>query len=378
MGLHPQPLGGRGVTGQGWAVMPPSLTSSFGHRRMAALPRVPTPTSTPSSAPTPASAIAPAPAPGTPSLKRILRKGARSLLRTLPWRHQDRLHFLHTFGRLPDLYAPKCFNEKILYRKCVHGDYPLYTRLADKFAVRSYVAARIGEAHLVPLLMDSTDPQALLQLPRWRQTVIKANHGAAMVEVVRDEPDAVQKRRIIERCGQWLRIDFSKMVREIHYRDIPPRILVERYIGEAQQVPVDYKFHMFRQADGNFHYVLQVIYGRFDTPKLAMTFFVDNLHTVFHRIRDDGRTPPCAPGLLEQALELSKVLANDCDYVRVDWYIQRGKIYFGELTFTPGAGLVTGLDRGLDRMMGNMWVQRRMPVEPWFSGEGIRVRVPVR
>lgn len=267
---------------------------------------------------------------------------------------------------------------KILYRKCVHGDYPLYTRLADKFAVRSYVAARIGEAHLVPLLMDSTDPHELLQLPRWRQTVIKANHGAAMVQVVRDEPDAVQKRRIIERCGQWLRIDFSEMVREIHYRDIPPRILVERYIGEAQQVPVDYKFHMFRQADGNFHYVLQVIYGRFDTPKLAMTFFVDNLHTAFHRIRDDGRTPPCAPALLEQALELSKVLASDCDYVRVDWYIQRGKIYFGELTFTPGAGLVTGLARGLDRMMGDMWVQRRMPVEPWFSGEGIRVRVPVR
>lgn len=313
-----------------------------------------------------------------PGLRRLLRKGARGLLRTLPWRHQDRLYYLHTFGRLPDLYAPKCFNEKILYRKCVHGDYPLYQRLADKFAVRPYVAARIGEAHLIPLLLDSTDPQELLRLPQWRQTVIKANHGAAMVEVVREEPDAVQKRRIIERCGQWLRTDFSDMVREIHYRDIPPRILVEEYIGDAQQVPVDYKFHMFRQADGSFQYVLQVIYGRFDTPKLAMTFFVNNLHTAFHRIRDDGRTPPSPPALLEQALELSKRLAGDVDYVRVDWYIQRGQVYFGELTFTPGAGLVTGLDRGLDRMMGDMWVQRRAPLDPSFATDGIRMRVPTR
>ncbi|WP_429002196.1 ATP-grasp fold amidoligase family protein [Xanthomonas campestris] len=359
MGLHTQPAA-CGATGQEWAVMPPSLSPLFGDRRTAAPPRAPTP------------------APDTPSLKRLLRKNARRLVQTLPWRHQDRLYFLYTFGRLPDLYAPKCFNEKILYRKCVHGDYPLYMRLADKFAVRPYVAARIGEAHLIPLLLDCTDPRELLRLHRWRQTVIKANHGAAMVEIVREEPDAVQRRRIVERCDQWLQIDFSQTVREIHYRDIPPRILVEQYIGDAQQVPVDYKFHMFRQADGSFQYVLQVIYGRFDTPKLGMTFFVGNLHKAFHRIRDDGRVPPCAPALLEQALELSKRMASEFDYVRVDWYIQRGQIYFGELTFTPGAGLVTGLDRGLDRMMGDMWVQRRAPVDACLPADGIRLRVPMR
>ncbi|MFA0922272.1 ATP-grasp fold amidoligase family protein [Xanthomonas fragariae] len=302
-----------------------------------------------------------------PTLRRLLRKGVRRLVRTLPWRHQDRIYYFNTFGRFPNLYNPTCFNEKVLYRKCVHGDYPVYQRLADKVAVRPYVASRIGNAHLIPLLLDSNNPEDLLSLPRWRQTVIKANHGASMVEIVRDEPDAVQRRRIIERCGQWLRHDFSDMEREIHYRNIPPRILVEHYIGDAQHAPVDYKFHMFRQADGSFHYVLQVIYGRFDTPALSMTFFVDNLHEAFHRIRDDGRQPPCAPQLLEQALELSKVLASDFDYVRVDWYIQNGQIYFGELTFTPGAGLVTGLGRGLDRIMGDMWVQRRAPVEPCFA-----------
>ncbi|MBB3800751.1 hypothetical protein FHR47_000985 [Xanthomonas arboricola] len=360
MGLQVQPMGAPGSAGRSWATLLPALETPFTDNRPVRLPP------------------APVPQPDSPNLKRLLRKGARRLVRTLPWRHQDRLYFLNTFGRLPNLYNPTCFNEKVLYRKCVHGDYPLYRRLADKFAVRPYVAARIGEAHLIPLLLDTTDPQELLRLPQWRQTVIKANHGAAMVEVVRDEPDAQHKRRIIERCGQWLRTDFSDKVREIHYRDIPPRILVEQYIGDAQQVPVDYKFHMFRQADGSFQYVLQVIYGRFDTPKLGMTFFVGNLHEAFHRIRDDGRAPPCTPALLEQALELSKQLASDFDYVRVDWYIQHGQVYFGELTFTPGAGLVTGLDRGLDRMMGNMWVQQRAPAAACFATDGIRVQLPTR
>ncbi|KTQ73018.1 hypothetical protein NS226_23615, partial [Aureimonas ureilytica] len=60
-----------------------------------------------------------------------------------------------------------------------------------------------------------------------------------------------------------------------------------------------------------------------------------------------------------RALALSKTLASDFDYVRVDWYIHDQHIYFGELTFTPGAGMVTGLDRGLDKMMGEMWIQER-------------------
>ncbi|MCC4622494.1 hypothetical protein LL965_21440 [Xanthomonas cassavae CFBP 4642] len=358
MGLPTQPVGPRDAMSRGWTALFPWRAAPTDAARMQ-----------------PALATA-APRPDSPTLKRLLRKGARRLVRTLPWRHQDRLYFLNTFGRLPRLYTPACFNEKVLYRKCVHGDYPVYQRLADKVAVRPYVAARIGTAHLIPMLLDTANPDDLLGLPQWRQTVIKANHGAGMVEVVREEPDAVQRQRLIARCGQWLRTDFSDMESEIHYHAIPPRILVEQYIGDAQQVPVDYKFHMFRQPDGSFRYVLQVIYGRFDTPKLSMTFFVDNLHTPFHRIRDDGRSPPCTPALLEQALELSKLLASDFDYVRVDWYIQQGKVYFGELTFTPGAGMVTGLERGLDRMMGDMWVQRRAPAQARLPAHSMGLRVP--
>lgn len=72
-------------------------------------------------------------------------------------------------------------------------------------------------------------------------------------------------------------------------------------------------------------------------------------------------------------------MARPCrDYVRVDWYIQQGKAYFGELTFTPGAGMVTGLERGLDRRMGDMWVQRRAPVEARLPAHSIGLRVAVR
>ena len=105
--------------------------------------------------------------------------------------------------------------------------------------------------------------------------------------------------------------------------------------------------------------MLQVIYNR-SNPALSMNFYVNNLQEARYKIRDTGLDINPMMPKLEHALALSKTLAKDFDYVRVDWYIHEEQIWFGELTFTPGAGLVTGLDRGLNKMMGEMWLQDRI------------------
>lgn len=338
------------------AIERPSLETSFpdplqdADRRAPALP--------PAQAATGPRTSATSPIRGT--VMRLARKLAHVLVVQLPWGLQDRIYFLATFRRWPNLRQPRTFNEKVLYRKRVYGDHPTYRRLADKFAVRAHVAARVGRQYLIPLLHDTTDPASLLERTQWQRTVIKSSHGSGMVALMLDEPDQTRRQALVADCQRWLRTDFSKAVREIHYRGIPPRLLVEQYIGDGAQPPVDYKFHMFRQRDGRFQYVLQVIYRSSGAP-LSMTFFVNSLSVPFHGIRDAGLSPPCTGAQLQHALELSKALAAEFDYVRVDWYIQAGRIYFGELTFTPGAGLVTGLDKGLDALMGQMWVQRVRP-----------------
>ena len=44
-------------------------------------------------------------------------------------------------------------------------------------------------------------------------------------------------------------------------------------------------------------------------------------------------------------LEIAKVLSKDIPFLRVDLYEINGKIYFGELTFTPCAGMMLESDR---------------------------------
>lgn len=58
--------------------------------------------------------------------------------------------------------------------------------------------------------------------------------------------------------------------------------------------------------------------------------------------------PKCLDNLLNYAGKLSKPFP----FVRVDFYIVNEKVYFGELTFTPCAGLDTNILPEADAMMG--------------------------
>ena len=49
-----------------------------------------------------------------------------------------------------------------------------------------------------------------------------------------------------------------------------------------------------------------------------------------------------APMNYEKLFEYAAILAKPFPFVRVDFYLEDGKVIFGELTFTPAAGF----DRG--------------------------------
>ena len=108
----------------------------------------------------------------------------------------DRIYYFHKFRKLPNLRQPKVFNEKVLYRKFVYGDYQCYGRLSDKFSVREYIAEKVGSEYLIPLVYETSDPHSLHTLPSWKNTVIKPNHGSNMVEILLEEPDALKNSRL--------------------------------------------------------------------------------------------------------------------------------------------------------------------------------------
>ena len=59
-----------------------------------------------------------------------------------------KLLYKYKLGKKLDLKNPKTYNEKLQWMK-VHYYNPLYTQLADKYAVRQYIADKIGEEYVV-------------------------------------------------------------------------------------------------------------------------------------------------------------------------------------------------------------------------------------
>ncbi|AWL67384.1 TPA: hypothetical protein I8438_004211 [Serratia marcescens] len=279
----------------------------------------------------------------------------------LPWSLQDRFVFLLKLGYFPNLKNARTFNEKILFRKQNKMSGDNFVFLSDKYLVRDYVRDKIGDQYFVPLMFCTDSPEQLFDYVPHCDVILKPNHGAGMYRIVKASNYNSEIEDIVKLCNEWMRIDFSHVQREIQYRNIPKRILMEKLLGDGVIAPTDYKFHIFRGLAGKINYVLQVINERF-TGSLSRIFYVNGFDKPFETgINNKGNGEEKSfydidKRLASEALRLSCLLAADFDYVRVDWYIHDGCIYFSELTFTPAAGFGIGYGPHLDRLMGEFWV----------------------
>ncbi|HYS66791.1 MAG TPA: ATP-grasp fold amidoligase family protein [Paraburkholderia sp.] len=269
-------------------------------------------------------------------LERRVKEHAKALLPDMFF-----LLLLHRreVGRFPNLIKPRTFNERIL-RRNLKPD-PRYAPLTDKLAVREYVGRSLGEEFLVPLIAAPTEFTRAVFDSLPDSFVMKANHGSTFVEIVRDKSKDSYER-LHHLAVQWLSTDFYQVARERHYRDIEPRLFFETLLLDRNgQVPADYKVHCFRRKmERPVMYIVQIS-DRFGQHPRGDVYDVDWNHldvTIGEYAR--SATPGAPPGNLDAVLEAAAKLSDGFDYVRVDLYAPDNALYFGELTFTPGAGVV--------------------------------------
>lgn len=76
--------------------------------------------------------------------------------------------------------------------------------------------------------------------------------------------------------------------------------------------------------------------------KRANYFFLDRNWTLLPYTQEAIDSPNeliPKPEKAFEAMQIAEKLAKDFPFVRVDLYIVNNKVYFGELTFTPAAGM---------------------------------------
>ena len=255
-------------------------------------------------------------------------------------------------GRDPNLDNPATYTEKVLWLNLRHRD-PRQVICADKYAVRDWVAERVGEDLLVPLLgvYDEVDDIEFESLPD--AFVIKATHGSGWNLIVPDKKslDWVEARRSLQ---DWLSRSYYAHKREWQYRDMPHRLIVEDFLADEDGgIPSQYQFFCFRRADEQT-ILVQVDFDE-HTNHRRDYYDLDWKRLPFtSRVPNSGREAP-RPDRLDDMVDVVRRLAEDFPFVRVDLYLVQNRIYFGELTFTSGGGMSSFEPEDWDRKLGE-WI----------------------
>lgn len=238
-------------------------------------------------------------------------------------------------NRKLDLDNPKTFNEKLQWLK-LYDRKDEYTMMSDKYLGRKYVKEKIGDKYLIPLLGVWSSAQEIDfdKLPD--KFVLKCNHDSGSVVICQDK-DSFIKYSAIKKLNKALKRQYYWTSREWNYKNIKPQIIAEKFMTDESGTELtDYKFFCF---DGIPKFI-QVDAGRFSNH--IRNFYTPNWEfiNVEYGCPNDIDANINRPNLLDEMFRLAKILSSGIPHVRVDFYIAEGKIYFGELTFHHGGGVM--------------------------------------
>lgn len=243
----------------------------------------------------------------------------------------SKIYFDRTGQRL-NLSDPRTYNEKIQWFK-LYGITPEITMLADKYKVREYVAERIGEEYLVPLLGHWRYPEDIDFAALPDKFVLKANHGCGYNYIVQDKAN-MDISDCIAQANRWLKEDYCYWGFEMQYHGIEKMLIAEQYLENAEGDLYDYKVWCF---NGRAEYIMFLTNRK---QGLTMDFYDRdwNFVPITYNHPNSGIRIP-RPDNIDELIDRAEKLAEGLAHVRVDFYrTNEGRLYFGEMTFTSCSG----------------------------------------
>lgn len=251
------------------------------------------------------------------------------------------------FGREKDLADPKTFTEKLQWLKLFYRDEKMPI-CSDKYRVREYLK-ECGLEHLGNEILGVYDDARKIDFDKLPEKfVAKANHGSGWNLICKDKA-SLDRKGCVKLMNEWLKLNLYVFGREWNYKEIKPRIVVEKFLDHE---PLnDYKFMCFNgeplymQLNNDYkgtHYV-----DFYDLDGWKHLPFSYGSYRISDRVIEK-------PPMYDKMFELARQLSKPFPFVRVDFYNYDDVVILGELTFFPGGGLwpLNPVETGYDETLG--------------------------
>ena len=271
------------------------------------------------------------------------------------WSDEMYLRILYRlfYGKRLNLKDPIRYSEKMQWLKLYHRK-PIFTQMVDKFEVKKIVAEKIGADYVIPCygVWDSFDDIDFETLPN--QFCLKCTHDSGSFVICKDKAtfDYASAKEKLERN---LNKNFFYEFREWPYKDVKARILAEKYEPSLGNIDsVEYKLTC---CNGDVRAI--TVCGGIPHADFSLrsndTFTKDWQRQNWYAYYKPKGGDIKKPAQMDEIINLSEKLSNGIPYVRVDWYIIKGKPFFGEFTFYTWAGFLRFMPSNMDEVMGK-WI----------------------
>lgn len=253
-------------------------------------------------------------------------------------------------GKIIDFNHLNTFSEKLQWYK-LNAKEPLMEVAADKYAVREYISDS-GYSHLLNDIYGVYTKVSDIDFEGLPQSyVIKATHGSGWNLIVKDK-ETLNLWQSKLQLKSWLKQDTSWSGREWVYKNMPRRLIIEKYLEDETGELRDYKFFCFN-GEPRF---MQLEVGR--ATKNNTRNFYDMNWELMPFGKEFPHNPDInvpKPKLFEDMKKIATDLCQPFQFVRVDLYQAFDKVYFGELTFFPAGGTPDFVPSDYDKIVGDMW-----------------------
>lgn len=255
-------------------------------------------------------------------------------------------------GKKLDLDNPKTFNEKLQWLK-IHDRKPEYTMMVDKYAVREYIAEKLGDEYLIPLLGVWDDPDEIDFDALPDKFVLKCNHNSGTGMCICRDKSKLDTEKVKKDLRKGLREDYYLTGREWPYKNVKRKIIAEKFMVDSSNTNdlPDYKFFCFNGEPK----IILVCADRFSKGGLRENFYdtdwnILELQRPTHKNTEDKIEKPKN---FDFMIDFARNLSQNIKFSRIDFYEVGGKMYFGEITFFPASGFEKFVPEEWDYKLGD-------------------------
>lgn len=248
-----------------------------------------------------------------------------------------------------NLSKPKTFLDKINWLK-FNDKNPLRSIFLDKVAVREWVVEQIGAQYLpdVYQICESFDEIDFEQLPE--KFIIKNSHLENYEYGIKNKEKLLTEKPLFDfvkrKFDVWQNISYViPSLFELSYKNIKPFLILQEY--QDVQEKLEFGVYCFNGKPK----VSELLMNNQSKVCIYDENFNESEYTFIPTANKEFIEPTDE---MKNAFELSKKLSKDFKFVRVDWKILDGNLYFDKMNFSPYSGLIIFEDEDWNKELGEL------------------------